>query len=272
MVVACLDRSHCDQIQNSSSKARMRSGLDSKSVVGKFAAENQAKLEALRAQREWRTVLVGAVGVGGVAGLAIFSPAALLLFPPLEFSLGELQRVSQRFLVMSELVEALEDEDVQIEVGLKAEGVREIDFFLRFSDKEYVLIQIRSLGYAKVAFDEKIGALRFRGRKGGFRTWEPSPLQELAEQERWIRKYRSNLLGTTAREKRQPIAKLLIVWDDTLTFLSEHPEHLYATIDSQKFLTVRTTGTVSIVMRDQIVSFIRAYLSSRRSSKPSSHK
>ena len=235
--------------------------------MGEFSESNQAKLKQLEDRHERLTMLSHAVGLGGVAGLAIFSPSAVLTLPPLGLLLGALQTTSQRFLLMTELVEAFEDEDVEIEVGLEPDGVRPIDFFLKFPDKEFILIQIRSLGDSRVTYNEEREALRFKKRGGGLKTWKPDPLFELAEQERWLRRQRYDLLGTSSRDRRRPLAKLLVLSGNTT--LGDHPEHLYDTIDDQKHLTIRKFGTTAIVGNNQVVDFIRGYLASRRSRKTS---
>lgn len=267
-MVTYLDRPQLELIQHSSSRARIKGDRHSEFVVGRFAEENQAKLRQLEQRRYWLTVYASAVGAGGIAGFAALSPAVMLPFLPfLSLLAGQLQGTSQRFLLMSGLVEAFEDEDIAIEVGLTIDGLPDIDFFLRFPDKEFILIKIRSLSFSRIVYNEEREALRFKKEGGGLSTWKPDPLNELAEQERWLRKHRPDLLGTTSRDRRRPLAKLLVLWTDT--FLGDHPEHLYATIDNQKFLTIRNMGTVTIVEKDQVIQFIRAYLSSRRSRKSS---
>lgn len=237
-------------------------------VVGEFAQENLKKFKQLEHRRETLQMLSLVVGFGGIGGLTIFSPAMLVALPPLTWLLGELQTTSQRFLLMQELLENFEEEGIQIEVGLKADdNVRPIDFFLRFPDKEFVLIQVRALGDARVSFSEQHQALRFRKKGGGVKNWEPDPLQELIDQERWLRRQRSDLLGPSSRDKRRPIAKLLVLASETV--VADHPEHLYATMDGGKFLSIRKMGTSSIVEKSQVTDFIRAYLSSRRSQKSS---
>lgn len=252
-------------IQTPSSKARMEDGILHFGVeVGKFEAENQAELEQLQQRREQLTIVFLAAALGGIAGFALFSLAMVAALPVGAIG-GELQGTSQRFLLMSELMEAFESEDISIKVGLKGEGIRDIDFFLRFPDKEFILIKIRSLSFSKIVYNEERQALRFRRKKGGVKTWKPDPLLELLDQERWLRKERPDLLGGSSRDRRRPIAKLLVLWDDTV--LGEHPEHLYATIGDQKYLTIRNAGTVSIVERDQVINFVQSYLDSRRSPK-----
>ncbi|MBD2092367.1 hypothetical protein H6F67_21185 [Microcoleus sp. FACHB-1515] len=256
-------------IQGYRLQARIEDGLQFGFVVGEFAQENQAKLRQLEQERDRLSLACAAAGLGGIAGFILLSPlfTAMAALPALSSLLGELQTTSQRFFLMTELMEALEDENVAIEIGLKPEGLREIDFFLRFSDKEYVLIQIRSLGDAKVTYNEEREALRFRKKGGGSKTWEPDPLFELAEQERWLRRQRYDLLGQSARDRRRPLAKLLVLWQETV--LGDHPEHLYVTMDDQKYLTIRKMGTTALVTKEQVIDFIRGYLASRRSRKTS---
>lgn len=234
--------------------------------VGKFVEENQAKLEQLKRERE--KLLLTCATVGGISalGLTLSFFSAVVALPPLFQLAGRLQTISQRYLLMSELLENFEDEDIRIEVALDTdEEVRPIDFFLRFPDREYILIQIRSMGGSKVTYNEEKEALRFRKKGRGVKSWQPDPLIELVEQERWVRRQRSDLLGKTARERRRPMAKVLVLWTDT--FIGDHPEHLYATINDQKYLTIRKAGTMSVLLREQVISFVRDYLASRRSPK-----
>lgn len=247
----------------------MKNGIHSELTVGEFERENRAKLEELEQRRELLTIFSYALGAGGIAGAVMFSPAILGLaaLPPLGSLLGALQTTSQRFLLMTDLLAAFEDENVAIEVGLKPEGLREIDFFLRFPDKEYVLMQIRSLGEARVTYNEEREALQFRKKGGGLTVWKPDPLSELARQEQWLRKEQPELLGTSSRDRRRPLSKLLVL--ASATTLGDHPEHLYDTIDDQKRLVLRKFGTANIVTQDQVVDFIRGYLASRRSPKTS---
>lgn len=235
--------------------------------MGEFAQENRAKLKQLEDRRNLLTIYSYAVGLGGIAGLVMFSPSVTLTLPPLALLLGELQETSQRFLLLLELLRAFEDENIAVEVGLEPEGLREIDFFLKFPDKEYILVQVRSLGDARVVFNEKLEALQFRRKGGGLTVWRPDPLTELAEQERWLRRHRSDLLGNSSRDRRRPLSKLLALVSETV--LGEHSEAFYDTIDQQNYLTIRRMGTFNIVTREQVVSFIRGYLALRRSQKTS---
>lgn len=234
------------------------------STVEAGAQTNQEKLKQLERERERLQMLSLIAGWAMTGALAIFTPSVAVTLPSFSMVLDQLQTVSQRYNLMYQLVQKF-GEEVEIEIGLKPEGLRSIDFFLRFPDKEYVLIQIRSLGSARVFFNEAKQELQFRRKGGGIKTWKPDPLSELARQEQWIRKSRPDLLGTTSRDRRRPLSKLLVLAN--LTVLADHSEHLYENIDNEKYLVIRKYGTANICEKDQVTDFIRAYLAQRRSRK-----
>lgn len=263
-MIACFEKPRLELIEKAESKERIEK-LSSSIAVGTFAEENQARLKELERERDLLAAGAALAGMGISVATVFVHPLSAIVLPSIELLMGKLQGASQRFNLMSQLVEAFENEDIQITVGLQPEGLRDIDLFLRFPDKEFILIQIRSLGNSKVFFNEKKEALQFRRRGGGLKTWKPDPLGELIEQERWLRKHRPDLLGGSSRDKRRPISKLLVL--SNITTLDDHSEQLYNTIGEQKYLTIRKTGTVSIVTKDQVLNFVGDYLQSRRSTK-----
>jgi len=257
-------------IECSSPKARMEGdGIHSEFVVGRFEAENQAKLEQLERDRNDLGIIGVASGTAGIIGFSIFAPSALVWFPTLWKLADTLAIISRRYLLMTELIEAFEAEDAEILVGLQPEDASEIDFFLRFPDKEFVLLHICSAGtQARVNFSLSKQALQIR-RKGGLKTIKPNPITEMLKQERWIRNYRTELLGASSRDRRRSIAKVIVFWDQPT--IPVHPEHLYATINDQKYLYVTTeaNGSAFVIQREQVVNFIHSYLKSKRSRKSS---
>jgi hypothetical protein len=267
-VVADLDESSLKLIQSSKQKGKMRNSILFNLDVNELGQANRAKLDELERKYDQMSVLAAVIGGTVVGSFALYPLSALASFPALWRTADSLATISQRFLLMKDLVEAFEDEQVEIEVELSANGVRTIDLFLRFPDKEYILLQLRSLGKCRLVFNPEKQVFQYRRKKGGgLKTWKPDPVTELIEQERWLRRQRSDLLGMSSRDKRRQIAKAIILWSDST--LGDHPEHLYATIDDQKYLMVKTTGSAFIVEKDQVINFIRAYLNSRRSQKTS---
>jgi hypothetical protein len=224
---------------------------------------NQAILNQLKRRQGWLQLLSYTLGFGAIAGFTFFSPTMLAALPSLNWLLGELQTVSQRVILIEALIKAFQREGVKIHSGLPFEGAREIDVFVAFPDKEFILIQNRSLGNSKVFYNQKAEALQFIRKGGGLKTWEPDPLVELAVQEKALRKTRRDLFGGSSKDQRKPLSKLLVLWGETR--LGYHDEQMYDTIGG--YLTIRKIGTANVVEKDQAVDFIRAYLAYRRSPK-----
>ena len=266
-MAACLDKSLLESVQVCSPEGRTKNDLHSEFIVGEFAQENQTKLKQLEQERGRLQWVSCEIGLACIARLGVYNLSALVSLPFLSSLAGKLQTTSQRFLLMTELIEAFEDEGIAIEVGLKSEGLKEIDFFLRFPDKEFILIQIQALSGSKVVYNEKLEALQYRQRKGNLKTWKPDPLLELVAQEQWIRKQRSDLLGVSSRDRKSPMAKLLVLWSNTE--LGNLSEGLYDRLNESKYTTIRRRSTFNIVPRNQVVDFVKDYLASRRSPKSS---
>ena len=230
--------------------------------------DNLTVLRKLEEERNQLVQLGVAAGAGSLAMLVLSSFLVVGLMPVFPVLAGKLQAASQRFLLMREIMEGLdaEGEEVEIHAAIETGEGRGIDLFLKFPEKEYILIQIRSIADARIGYDEHREVLKIR-RKGKSYPWKETddPLAKLSWEEQWLRKQRPELFGDLPRDRKRSLAKVLVLWDDT--GLADHPEHLYATINDQKYLTIRRRGTTSIVRRTQVVSFIKDYLASRRSQR-----
>jgi hypothetical protein len=264
-MVACQNKPDLNLIKGTNSEGTIEESLHFRLIMEEARQHNQAILKQLKRRQEWLQFLCYSLGFGGIAGFTLFSPSILVALPPFTALLGTLQTVSQRIMLMEQLIEAFQDKGVKIYTGISLEGAKQIDFFIVFPEKEFLLVQNRSLGNSKVFYNERSKALRFIRKGGGLKTWEPDPLIELAVQEKTLRKSRRDLFGGSSRDQRRPLAKLLVLWGETR--LGDHDEQMYDTIEGNKFLTIRKVGTAAIVEKSQAIEFIRAYLAHRRSQK-----
>lgn len=199
-----------------------------------------------------------ALGIGGIViiGYAFFSPFALAGIPPTTATLNLIQKTAQIERVIPTLLEAFEKEGVQVFASLDIGGQQDLDLFVRFPDKTFFAIAIRSKGESKIVFSENVEDLRVK-RKGGSASnkWKPNPLQELNDQELWLRKNRRDLFGGSSRDSRRPLVKVLALWGDTK--LGLHSEPLYSKIGNNPYLILRKSGAVCLLEESQLVSFIR---------------
>jgi hypothetical protein len=225
--------------------------------------DNCAILQDLERQRDLLTIGCYAAGVGALAGVAFFSPLVPASMPPLAIMLGKLQAISQQVMLMRRLIEAFEAEEIEIHPRLELPTFKQIDFFLKFPDKRFILIHIASMGNSIVSFNENTERLQFRKRGGGLKNWEPDPLLVIHSQQDWVRRNRRDLMGGSSKDARRPIAKIFVLWGAT-TLADDHNEHLYSTMASYRALWIKKFGATCIVQEDQVIEAIKAYLASQR--------
>lgn len=258
-----LEKPHSKMIRDTSLERTMEEFFQAGFAVDEVRQHNQAVLKKLKRRQEWLQFLCYFLVFGGAAGFTLFSPSLLVALPPIAALLGRLQTTSQRVILIEQLIESFQEEGVKIHSGISLEDAREIDIFVSFPEKEFLLIQNRSLGNSKVFYNERIEALQFLRKGGGLKTWEPDPLVELAIQEKTLRKSRRDLFGGSSKDQRKPLSKLLVLWGETK--LGDHSKQMYETMGG--FLSIRKIGTANLVEHGQVINFVRAYRAYRRSQK-----
>ncbi|MBD2157320.1 hypothetical protein [Leptolyngbya sp. FACHB-16] len=242
----------------------IRERLSSDEAADRVAPiDNRENLQQLELEKDKLSNLITSIGAASlIAGLATFSVAwlgILLTWKPAT----RLEKVSRLIKLIKNILEEFEGLGVEALPLIKVPGYQPIDLFVRFPGKEFLLFAIRSFGESKIIYNEHKQALYYRRSKKGLKRWEPDPLTELSEQAYWLRKNRRNLFGNS-RGVRKPMAKVLVVWNQTN--LDEHQEHLYTTIGGKKFLFIpREGGACYVIHSSQVIDFIRAWLAHRQS-------
>lgn len=202
---------------------------------------------------------LASVLLGGMFFLGALSGIALI---PMGFILRRVQKIGQLKRNLERLLEAFEADGVECLTELKVPGLSPLDLFVRFPSKNYFAIALRSQGKSKITYNEEKEAFFIRRLTSGrsVKPWTVDHVSQLRQQEHWLRRHHVEaLFGKSAREKRKPLIKLLVITGETR--LGTHPEHLYATIGNQKFLVLRKQGTVYILEETQLIPFIKAWLS-----------
>ena len=121
-------------------------------------------------------------------------------------------------------------------------------------------IALRSQGSAKVTYREDKEGLYCRNKKG-VKLWTPDHIHRLNEQEFFLRKYQNDLLGSSSKQRRRPIVKLLVLTGETR--LGQHPEHLYVTIGEEKVLLLKKRISVYVMEEKQLIPFIEGFLAQK---------
>lgn len=230
--------------------------------------DSRESLRQLELEKDNLSAIIASIGIGSfVTGLTTFSIAwlgLLLAWKPAT----RLEKVARLTKLISMILEEYEDAGVETLPLIQVPQYQPIDLFVRFPGKEFILFAVRSFGNSKIVYNERKSALYYKRSKKGLQKWIPDPMLELSEQAYWIRKNRRDLFGSS-KGVRKPMAKVLVVWDQTQ--LSEHQEHLYATVGGQKFLFIpREEGASYAIHSTQVLDFIRAWLNHRQSPEKSS--
>lgn len=212
--------------------------------------------QQIRQQKDKASVAAAGIGLLIIVGGTFFSPLALAGVVPSTPALNLIQKSAQLEQVIPVLLKGFEEEGIQVFASLPVEGQQDLDLFVRFPDKTFFAIAVRSKGRSKIVYSENVEDLRIKRKAGtASNKWKPNPLQELNDQEIWLRKNRRDLFGGSSRDSRRPVVKILALWGETS--VGSHPEHLYSKVGSSSYLVLRKTGTICMLQADQLVSFIR---------------
>lgn len=193
-------------------------------------------------------------------GTAFFNPSGVLALPPMWLLLKRNHKLNQIHRSMTALLDLFEDQEVEIIPRLEIPGQGSLDLFVRFPSKHLFAIALRSQGKSTIFYNEASEALYIRRQQGGrgLNQWTFDHIQQLSDQEYWLRRNQSDLFGKSSRDKRRPLVKLLVLTGQTR--LGKHSEHLYAMIGNQKILLLRKRASVYVLMEEQLTDFIKAWL------------
>ena len=175
----------------------------------------------------------------------------------------EIRKLNQVIPVMESLLDEFEDQRVVIQPRIDLPKYGSLDLLLRLTqppNKVTFGIALRSQGDANIIYNEKKESFYIRRHKGrgGLYAWNPNHIEQLGEQEFWLRKNCREVFGESARDKNRPMVKLLVLTDNTK--LGKHSENLYETIGDQKVLLLKKRCSVYVVEEEHLIPFLRAWI------------
>lgn len=219
---------------------------------------NRQALRQLEQERNELTRYCYGVGLGLIAAGWFNSLWLGIGLSALVIPLKRLKKVSQIYLNMGRLLEAFEEQGVEIIPRIAVPEHGALDLLVKFPSKVFFAIALRSQGQSTIYYKEQEEALYRRYHKGGLSPWKPDHLYQLGEQEFSIRKHQRSLLGKSAREVRRPVVKVLVLTGQTR--LGKHSEHLYAMIGSQRVVLLRKRASIYVLEESQLIDFIKGSL------------
>lgn len=229
----------------------------------KLPIHNWEALEQLRKEKDALSTQTLALGGAACAAGAVFSPG-FMLFALAYPALVRVEKIARLEKVTALLLEHFADQGIEVfpVQGLaEAQGIKvqnPIDLFIRFPRKTHIFLSIRSKGESEIVYNESKEVLQVKKKRGGLSLWEPCPLVELADYKVWLDKSRA-LFGMNSREaQKTPTARVLVLWPPTKA--EDHKSHLYSEFGDAKILSLRRKGTAFVIQEEEILSFIRAWL------------
>jgi|GEM_PF-710307 hypothetical protein len=168
-------------------------------------------------------------------------------------------KVIRLIRVIKLLLKKFESEGIEVYPRIPVEGMNPIDLFIRFPQKTHLFVAIRSKGDTEIAYNEGTEILSVKRKNTKLLSkWEPNPLVELADQERWLAKNRS-LIGLSSKEaSKTPTAKVLVLCSPTK--VEQHRDELYSEVGSMRTLVLRRKGSAFVIQEEELINFIEAWL------------
>lgn len=173
--------------------------------------------------------------------------------------LQEIKKLTQVIPVMRLLLDKFESQSIVIQPRINLPKYGSLDLLLRFTqapNKATFGIALRSQGDSNIVYNENKEALYIRQHKGkgGLSQWTPNHIDQLGDQEFWLRKNFRKVFGESARDKNRSMVKLLVLTGNTK--LGKHSEHLYETVGDQKILLLKKRCSVYVMEEEQLISFL----------------
>ncbi|MBW4565805.1 MAG: hypothetical protein KME32_32925 [Mojavia pulchra JT2-VF2] len=221
---------------------------------------NEAALEMLREAKDYESTVALAASGAALATGGIVHPLGWLLFGLAYKPLVATQKLARLEKLTASLLDEFKSEGIQVFPVLKVEDKNPIDLFVRFERKVHLFISIRSIGDKEIVYNEAREVLQIKRKdKHGLKVWNPCPLLELADYEKWLSKNR-DLFGMSSREAtKTPSAKVLVLWPPTKA-ADDHNSHLYSEVGSMRILALRRKGTAFVIQQEEVTEFIKAWL------------
>ncbi|MCC5668339.1 hypothetical protein LC653_31895 [Nostoc sp. CHAB 5784] len=221
---------------------------------------NEAALEMIREAKDYASTQALAAGGAALATGGIVHPFGWLLFGLAYKPLVVTQKLARLEKLTALLLDEFKSEGIQVFPVLKIEDKNPIDLFVRFERKIHLFISIRSIGDKEIVYNEAREVLQIKRKdKHGLKVWNPCPLLELADYEKWLSKNRDLFAMSSREATKTPSAKVLVLWPPTKAAI-DHNSHLYSEVGSMKILALRRKGTAFIIQQEEVIEFVKATL------------
>ncbi|MBW4458342.1 MAG: hypothetical protein KME55_40335 [Nostoc indistinguendum CM1-VF10] len=225
---------------------------------------NEAAFEKIREAKDYASAQALVAGGAALATGGGIHPLGWLLFGLAYKPLVVTQKLARLEKLGTLLFDEFKSLDVQVFPVIPVEDNNPIDLFIRFPRTTHLFISIRSKGDREIVYNEAREVLQVKRKdKNGLKLWQPCPLVELADYEKWLNKNRDKFLMSSREAQKTPTAKVLVLCPPTKA-ANTHNEHLYSEVGSMKILALRRKGTAFVIQEEEVTEFVRAWLAKYR--------
>jgi len=265
-MVACFDRPHLAQIDNTEAEGKIEESLIDGRVVATKQHDNQAEFKRLEEEDRWLDAAYTAAGGAMAASVVVPEPVTKLgSFLAGTVAAGLVLRRTQKINSILRngkgIAETFADQQVQVFTDVSVPDQGRADLFIKFPlppKKALFLVSLASLGKATVFFHEEKESLYIRDKKK-WKPWKPDPIERAARQEYWLRQNRqAEMFGTSSRDKYRAVVKLLVITGETR--IGQHSDSLYTQIGEQRALLLSRRSSMYVLEESQLLAFIKAWL------------
>jgi len=221
---------------------------------------NEPALKMIREAIDHESALALAAGGFAVGTGSFISPFGWVAFALAYKPLVRVQKLARLEKLTALLLDEFKSQGIQVFPVIKVEDKNHIDLFVRFERKVHLFISIRSIGDKEIVYNETREVLQVKRKdKHGLKVWNPCPLLELADYEKWLSKNRDLFAMSSREATKTPSAKVLVLWPPTKA-ADDHNSHLYSEVGGMKILALRKKGTAFVIQQEEVTEFIKAWL------------
>ncbi|AVH74363.1 hypothetical protein [Nostoc sp. 'Lobaria pulmonaria (5183) cyanobiont'] len=222
---------------------------------------NEAAFEKIREAIDYQSTVALAAGGLALGTGGVMHPLGWLIFGLAYKPLVVTQKLVRLQRLGTSIFHEFENEGVQVFPTLPVENNNPIDLFVRFPRTTHLFISIRSKGDREIVYNEAREVLQVKRKdNNGLKLWNPCPLVELADYEKWLNKNKDKFLMTSREAQKTPTAKVLVLCPPTKAS-PNHKEHLYTEIGDMRVLVLRRKGSAFVITESEVNNFVRAWLS-----------
>ncbi|WP_375491343.1 hypothetical protein [uncultured Nostoc sp.] len=222
---------------------------------------NEAAFEKIREAIDYQSTVALAAGGFALGTGGGIHPLGWLIFGLAYKPLVVTQKLVRLQRLGTSIFHEFENEGVQVFPTLPVENNNPIDLFVRFPRTTHLFISIRSKGDREIVYNEAREVLQVKRKdNNGLKLWNPCPLVELADYEKWLNKNKDKFLMTSREAQKTPTAKVLVLCPPTKAS-PNHKEHLYTEIGDMRVLVLRRKGSAFVITESEVNNLVRAWLS-----------